>query len=315
MKIFNRPGVNWIVDTVLFAGFLVCFFLDLTGVLAHQWLGLAGAALAGYHLVAHWKWVKTVTARLLSKTSAQARLYYGLDVGILAGTAAITVTGLAISTWLALPLDDYPAWRDVHVAASVITLALIVIKIGVHWRWIINTARRYIFNAAPAAAPAAPRAAKPAAARLGRREFLGMMGGVSLAAVVATSSVLRSDGSGEVAAETDNASALPAQQPAAAVAAPAAIEQVSSTIAAADTTAGNLPGNLPGASNQAAQAPAATATTPSITATPTEVPTATAEPIVVACTVRCPKGCSYPGRCRRYTDANGNNKCDLGECL
>jgi hypothetical protein len=33
------------------------------------------------------------------------------------------------------------------------------------------------------------------------------------------------------------------------------------------------------------------------------------------CTVRCPNGCSYPGRCRRYSDGNKNGLCDLGECL
>ena len=32
------------------------------------------------------------------------------------------------------------------------------------------------------------------------------------------------------------------------------------------------------------------------------------------CQVRCNRRCSYPGHCRRYTDANGNGRCDLGEC-
>ena len=32
------------------------------------------------------------------------------------------------------------------------------------------------------------------------------------------------------------------------------------------------------------------------------------------CVARCPRGCSYPGSCRRYTDANENGRCDLGEC-
>jgi hypothetical protein len=33
-----------------------------------------------------------------------------------------------------------------------------------------------------------------------------------------------------------------------------------------------------------------------------------------SCTVRCNKGCSYPGHCRRYTDSNNTGRCDLGEC-
>jgi hypothetical protein len=33
------------------------------------------------------------------------------------------------------------------------------------------------------------------------------------------------------------------------------------------------------------------------------------------CVVRCERGCSYPGHCRRYTDSNQNGRCDLGECV
>jgi hypothetical protein len=33
-----------------------------------------------------------------------------------------------------------------------------------------------------------------------------------------------------------------------------------------------------------------------------------------SCVVQCGRRCSFPGHCRRYTDTNGNNRCDLGEC-
>jgi hypothetical protein len=53
-------------------------------------------------------------------------------------------------------------------------------------------------------------------------------------------------------------------------------------------------------------------------------PNTSAEPLALSqsadltvqiCTKRCPRGCSYPGHCRRYTDSNNNGYCDLGECL
>ena len=34
-----------------------------------------------------------------------------------------------------------------------------------------------------------------------------------------------------------------------------------------------------------------------------------------SCQVRCRRSCSFPGKCRRYTDDNGNGCCDLGECV
>ena len=42
----TKQKTRWWVDAVLFAGFIATFFLDLTGVELHQWLGIFGAALA-----------------------------------------------------------------------------------------------------------------------------------------------------------------------------------------------------------------------------------------------------------------------------
>ena len=70
---------NWITDAILMVGFLVAFFLDLTGLALHQWLGAALGLLAGYHFLSHWDWVKSVAGRFLGQTSRQARRYFLLD--------------------------------------------------------------------------------------------------------------------------------------------------------------------------------------------------------------------------------------------
>jgi hypothetical protein len=56
---------------------------------------------------------------------------------------------------------------------------------------------------------------------------------------------------------------------------------------------------------------------PTLVAEPTPTPTAVASQSTTSstCVVRCPNGCSYPGRCKRYMDSNGNNRCDWGECM
>jgi hypothetical protein len=69
-----------------------------------------------------------------------------IDASLMFGFAAILVTGLVISSWLALPLENYAAWRDAHVAASIITLLVVGGKIGLHWRWIVNTAQRFVIQ-------------------------------------------------------------------------------------------------------------------------------------------------------------------------
>jgi hypothetical protein len=180
----NKQKHRWLIDAALFIGFLLSFWLELTGVALHQWLGVAIGVVAGYHLVTHWTWVKSVTDRFFKQTSQQARLYYVIDAGVLIGLATIIVTGLVISTWFDLALANFPAWKTIHVIASIGTLAAVVAKLGLHWRWIVATARRYIIPRRQQPVPV------PAAIALGRREFLRLMGGVSAVAVIAGGSAL-----------------------------------------------------------------------------------------------------------------------------
>ncbi len=252
MKV-NKQKHNWLIDAGLFIGFLLSFWLELTGVALHQWLGAAIGTVAGYHLLTHWTWVKSVTDRFFKQTSRQARLYYVIDVTMLVGLATIIMTGLVISTWFDLTLTNYALWKSIHVIASLGTLALVVIKLGLHWRWIVATARRYIFRQ--------PQRPAPAATGMGRREFLRLMGGVSVFAAIAAGSAVN------------------------------ALAQTAST------------------------ASTATSSTQSKTTNQSAGTAGTLSQSTSSCTVRCPNGCSYPGRCRRYTDSNNDGRCDLGECV
>jgi hypothetical protein len=196
----NKAKTNWLIDAVLFGGFLLAQWLDLTGLPAHQWLGLAVAALAGYHLMAHWNWVKAVTARFLGRTSRQARTFYAVDAGLVAGFAAILLTGLIISTWLDLALSNYAAWRNIHVAASVATLTLVVAKIGLHWRWIIDVARRRILPAPAPTGESGTAQPVPVAAQVGRRDFVRLMAGVGVMALLAGANALTGSAGDQVEA-------------------------------------------------------------------------------------------------------------------
>ena len=56
----NTQKHNWWIDAALFGAFLLTFFLDLTGLALHQWLGVAAGALALYQLARHWTWMRAV---------------------------------------------------------------------------------------------------------------------------------------------------------------------------------------------------------------------------------------------------------------
>ncbi len=308
----RSPKANWIIDAVLFAGFILTFLLDITGLALHQWLGIGVGLLAAYHLIVHWRWVKSVTRRFGS-CSGQARTYYLLDALLMAGMTLTVLNGLVLSTWLDLPLNNYLAWRAFHVIVSVTTLLLVVLKIGLHWRWIISVAQRHILRPAAPAVPVLQPAVVPVRAQgaVDRRQFLRLMSIVGVGATLAIGSALN-----------DSLAALARGL----IAEPEPALAATDTGATPDGPAAAVEPALP----TAADAPAATvlppATATAIEATkalspavPTDAPTPTvaASPIPgsATCVVRCNVGCSYPGRCRRYTDKNKNNRCDLGECL
>lgn len=305
----NKQKSNWILDAVLFTGFLVSFALDLTGLPLHQWIGVFGGLLAVYHLALHWDWVTVVSTRFFKKTSKQARTYYLLDILLLAGFYLIVVTGLAMSTWLNLSLTNYPAWVDFHVTTSIVTLVLLVLKIGLHGRWIVRTARQSIFHAAMPAAPEikmlpVTRLAPAPASAVTRRDFLKMMGIVSAASLAAFAFTLNNNQSAEASAAAVDTTATTATTSKDTAAAQSMAE--SATAVSTETT-----------ESVAVAEATPTATTETVTVAQSyTAPTATTTTTTVtSCVVRCDRHCSFPGSCRRYQDTNGNNLCDLGECM
>jgi hypothetical protein len=185
----STQNKRWILDAAFFTTFLSCFFLDSTGLSLHQFMGVAGGIFAAYHLFSHWRWVGAVTHRFFGKTSDQARRYYVMDIGLLVGLFTIIGTGLVISTWFNLSLSNYPAWRTVHILASISTLLVLLLKIGLHARWIVSVARK-IFH--PTSGKAGKVLPVTISSGTSRRDFLKLAGVVGIASVLALSSSVQS---------------------------------------------------------------------------------------------------------------------------
>lgn len=276
----DKNKSNWWIDLALSGLFWISFFPDLTGLALHEWLGIAAIALAVWHLIAHWKWVETVTLRFFSRAPAQARIYYLADLGVMLGFLMILITGLLISTWLDLPLYDFAAWTHIHLTVSVFTLAMVVLKLILHWRWIACAVRRYAFE--PVFGRTAAGEAPRAASSVSRRDFLKVSGVLGTAAVITVHGLF--DNPLEAQAQAVIPETVDAKDP-----------QPAAATAVSTIPAGGEPASAAATSTQAAPSP-------------TDEPAA-------ACIVLCPNGCSYPGRCRKYVDRNENNLCDNGECL
>ncbi len=306
---------NWFVDAFLFGGLILMFFIELTGVALHQWIGIASGALAVYHFLTHWNWVDAVSKRFFRITSNKARLYYLIDAFLLLGFTGNLATGLLISTWLSLNLANLRTWTILHEAISIVTLLIVILKIAVHWRWIVKTTRT-IFERTTIVPFYGRSAVKPVALSINsqRRDFLKLMGIVSAASVVALINIR--DSARDVYVQVAAAqSELPSNKPGVSTS-PAEIEESQVSAAQPTETMSSQPLSTSDAEVEEIQAK----TSQSVVQSNTQVSTSANIPVEsssISCQNRCRKGksCSYPGECHDYRDSNGNGLCDNGECV
>jgi hypothetical protein len=294
MVMKNKQTSYWKLDTFLFLGFLTSFWLDLTGLWLHQWLGIFVGAFAIIHMFIHWKWIKTTIATFTSKVSIKSRRYMMLDIGLLSGFIGIIFTGVIMSTWLQLNLDNYTAWLTAHIAISISALIILLFKLAVHGKWIVAASRKVFSRSSSRQAPLANLSQVQLQIQEAndRRAFLRMMGIVGAASVFALARA--ADGLSFANAESLESSEIEGD-------AEDGFTATHGTTQTANPTA-----------------------TPVFTQASTATTAATEEPIVVAtqavptqssCVIRCQKRCAYPGHCGRYVDSNSNGYCDNGECL
>jgi len=225
----------------------------------------------------------------------RAKLNYWLDAAIGVAFLLSAISGLVFLLPIGLSSDSrilglsYHAWDDLHTWSSLAMITGVLVHLVLHWRWIISMTGRMLSKPVRASRPVRTETVpevvwiKSGRRKMNRRDFLRLSG---VAVVGAGLGVLGYRAIG-TAGPTD--AVQEAQQDR--VVSPA-VDQPS--LQDAETEELQL---LPTPTRQVPP-PAA----------PTEAPQQ-------AC-VACPRGLvndPYPGRCRRYVDANGNGVCDRSE--
>jgi hypothetical protein len=288
------------IDLIAFAGFLLAFMPDLTGYQWHEWLGLAIGGVLLIHLLQHTQWVKGAV-QCFARKKWKVLGKFLLDAALGLSFFTIIVSGVVISSLLMLPLSRYETWRLIHVIASYATLAVLGLKIALHWDWLKRAVQKWL-------EPAGEKAPVLAS----RRKFLRTCGITGLALVVAVAewkewqSKVQAGAPAPVSDEPQPQSEnlLPALLAAEPTPEPSATPTPLDLMTEQDKQA-----NAHTAAPTATSQPEATVSSlPTITETPAE------GGVVLTGVVRCARGCAYPGKCRKYQDTiTANGKCDLGE--
>lgn len=144
---------NFLVDLVIVAGFLFASQPHLTGMAIHEWLSLGVGVGFLTHILLHWRWVFETTRRLFSKLARQSYVNYILNLSLLGAFTLIIFSGLMISEEI-LPLIGLQGahggvWKWLHTTAADLVVWLVGLHIALHWKWIVNAAKKYLFGWLP----------------------------------------------------------------------------------------------------------------------------------------------------------------------
>lgn len=141
---------NLVVDVAVLVAYAVVANPALTGIGLHEWLGLGALLLLVVHTALHAGWVAETVRFARENPSAMRIGNLVVDTLAFVALAVCVVSGVMVSGdvlrafgWYA---QGYYFWDPLHAASAKVLLALLLVHVVVHWRWVAQALRR---NAGP----------------------------------------------------------------------------------------------------------------------------------------------------------------------
>lgn len=145
---WNLTRVNLWYDIAIFLTALFAPAVAFTGLAIHEWLGIGLALAVVVHLLLHWQWIVQITKRLFGGANWASRLNYVVNWLFFIDLTIIVVTGILISEvalkQLGITLPRNMIARPLHTLASDAMVIILALHVGLHGKWIVNTANRYM---------------------------------------------------------------------------------------------------------------------------------------------------------------------------
>jgi hypothetical protein len=146
-QVLARTRLDFWLDAALLVGYTLAYSFGFTGIVVHEWLGLAVGLVLLIHLTLHWDWVVRITRRLLRRRG-QDRLIWLVNLALLFAMTLCVASGIMISR-VAMPALGFflaagPFWERLHILTAEITLGLVPVHIALRWRWVVAVGRRLL---------------------------------------------------------------------------------------------------------------------------------------------------------------------------
>jgi hypothetical protein len=146
------------LDVTLLVSVVALQTVRFTGLLLHEWLGLAMVVMVFAHLLFSWSWIASLSRRLFAVQSARARINYLLNLSLFAAITAVIFSGTLISQKAipaligtnAAPDMDW-RWDFLHNLFSQIVVMLSGFHLAMNWDWVLAAGEK-LFGRIPGGA-------------------------------------------------------------------------------------------------------------------------------------------------------------------
>ena len=143
-----RLKVTFWLDTAMLVSICALQTVRFTGLVLHEWLGLAMVAMVLAHLLFAWSWIAS-QSRFFMLPSIRARINYLLNLSLFAAATAAIFSGILISqkaipalTGATAPPDMDRRWDSVHVEFSGYVLMLTGFHLAINWEWVLAAGQK-----------------------------------------------------------------------------------------------------------------------------------------------------------------------------
>lgn len=144
-----RLRTTFWLDVTLLLSVCALQTVPFTGLVLHEWLGLAMVGMVFAHLLLSWSWIASQTRRLFAMLSARTRINYLLNLGLFAAITAVIFSGILISQKAVPALtrtrsapDMDWRWDSIHNELSSYVIILAGLHLAINWDWTLAAGRK-----------------------------------------------------------------------------------------------------------------------------------------------------------------------------
>lgn len=146
----SRTAFALWLDVLLLLLFLLIQSPRITGVAAHEIIGIAIAVPLLVHMLLSWHWIISKARRLFANGSVRTRINYAINVGLFLAMVLVIVSGIMVSRvvlpWAGMPTIYDGDWFELHDSTSNVLFVAIGLHLAMNWGWVLAALRQRAFT-------------------------------------------------------------------------------------------------------------------------------------------------------------------------